>query len=201
MTTSAERDQLIRETARHLAGSTSHNPLRFRKAIMSFSPATLNRLNEFNFTRDQREDITAGFFFFNWGESTANDYLAMTRADEVHIIAADLDKHIDALKFYDGVVPHSGDAYPEERAEQIVAITRVLCHMNRQDENILVPFKDEGSWKLLPFINEPKLRELLVKSPQRDTVVNIVIERGIMDADVISNMLASTIPSLIDGVL
>lgn len=201
MNTSAEHDQLIRETARHLAGSTSHNPLRFRKAIMSFTPETLNRLNDFDFTREQRETITAGFFFFDWNESITNDYLAMTRADEIHIITADIDKHIDALKFYDGVVPHSGGAYPEERAEQIIAITRVLMYMHNQDENILVSFKDEGSWKLLPFINEPRLRELLVKSPQRDTVVNIVIERGIMNADVIAGMLASSIPALVDGVL
>jgi hypothetical protein len=201
MTPSDEREQLIQMTARHLAGSTSHNPLRFRDAIKSFTTETLNRLSEFSFSRDQRETITSGFFFFDWDEAIANDYLAMTRAEEFHIITADIDKHIDALKFYDGVVPHSGGAYPEERAAQVVAITRVLCYMHNQDENILVTFKDEGSWKLLPFINEPKLRELLVKSPQRDAVVSIVIERGIMDADVITAMLESSIPVLVDGVL
>lgn len=200
MTIIAEHERLITEVAETISDSTTHDVVSIREAIKSFSPATLNRITGFGLRDWQREELLGGMIFFGWNESCANDYLSMSPIG-MSCTLSDIDKHIDALRFYEGMVQQSGETYPEERADQIVAIVRVLLQMHERDENILVPFNDGGTWKLLPYLNYAPLRDLLVHSPQRDAVVKIVIERDIMDAELITEMISTASPSLIEGTL
>jgi hypothetical protein len=201
MTTSKSDQQLITETANYLAASTLHAHVDIRVAINAFAPETLNRILGFGLAVHERNTLCIGLKLMGWDELVVNDYLYMSRVEEANIYTDDIAKHSDALKFYDGVARQSGGQYPEERASQITAITRVLWHMHQKDENILVSFKDGGSWKLLPFINYAPLRDLLVHSPHRDAVANIVVERDIMDAGLIITMLESGSRALIEGAL
>lgn len=203
MTMTTERYLLLTEAANYIAGSTRHTPdkIRSETAIDTFASETLKRIIGSGMLDHQRDTLRTGLRMMRWSEFTANDYLYICRAEAANIWTDDIAKHSDALKFYDGVPSQSNGHYPDERAEQVTAITRVLGHMMKKGENVLVPFKDGGSWKLLPFINEPKLRELVVKSPHRDAVVKIVVERDIRDTDMITNLLGSSIPALMDGTL
>jgi hypothetical protein len=201
MTNSKRDQQLITETVDYIATSTLHAHADIREAINAFAPGTLNRILGFGLAPHERNTLGIGLKLMGWDELVVNDYLYISRVGEANIYTGDITKYSDALKFYDGVARQSGGQYPEERASQITAITRVLWHMHQKDENILVSFKDGGSWKLLPFINYAPLRDLLVHSPHRDAVANIVVERDIMDAGLIITMLESGSRALIEGAL
>ena len=203
MAVTKERYVLLTETAKYLAGATRHTPdqIRSETAIDTFTSETLKRIINSGMLDHQRDTLRTGLRMAQWSEAVTNDYLYISRAEAANIWMDDITKHSAALKFYEGVATQSNGHYPDERAEQVTAITRVLGHMLKKDENILVPFKDGGSWKLLPFINEPKLRELVVNSPQREPVVNIIVERDIRDADMILEMLKSSVPALYEGTL
>lgn len=200
MITIREHEHLITEAVNHLTSPMSVDHDLFRNAIMSFSPETLNRIIGFGLVDWQKAELCGGLTIYDWDESSTNDYLSMSPVGVADTLY-DIDKHLDALKFYKGMVQQSRNNYPSERAEQIVAVATVLLHMQNRGDNMLVPFRDDGSWKSLPYINHAPMRDLLVDSPHRNAVVKIVTERDITDADLIVTMLESGSPVLIEGAL
>jgi hypothetical protein len=199
MITIKEHEQLITEAVHLLTSPMSVDHDLFRNAIKSFSPETLNRITGFGLVDWQKAELCGGLTIYGWDESFTNDYLSMSHVGVSTLY--DIDKNLDALKFYEGMTQQSGNNYPSERAEQIAAVATVLLHMQDRGDNMLVPFKDDESWKSLPYINYAALRNLLVDSPHRNAVVKIVTERDITDADMIVTMLESGSPALIEGAL
>ena len=176
--------------------------------VRSFHPITLHSICspdlDISVTTALANGIKNG-----WGEMTVNDYLNTAK-----ILDDDGLNHkgkpflhptlIASLRYFPEFVAY-GDVRLEERAcrikeraSQTMAVMKVIMHMYRNPHNLpdidlwheFLDTNDE--WEEVPFIDDAKLRALILTSDyDRDTVVEIITTRSIFDADQIIDMLTT----------
>lgn len=149
-------------------------------------------------------DALTGMQNYEWDETILRDYCRLCHLDALKFTRVQrLTDHLKSLQFYDALTQQQDDRYPEERASQAAAILTVIVHQKLHGT--------KGWWHVIgsgdeiehyPYIDDAKLRELLLASDcDRDTLVNLIMERNIFDGAELARLLDSAHPALIDGAL
>lgn len=161
------------------------------------SPETIQRITGPGMTSDRRLTLVNGLSD-GWSEETINDFMHVTGVmEDAGMHYKEMKDYLISFEYNSELALTKGGHYPEERASQITAITKVLWHMYRNPHNIndidmWHEFYNEGEWEEVPYIKDDKLRALILTSRHdRDAVVDIITERSIFDADQIVDMLST----------
>jgi hypothetical protein len=165
--------------------------------LKNCSPETLQRITGPGMTGDHRLTLVNGLGD-GWSEETINDFMhAASVMNDTGMYYKEMKDYLISFEYYSELEPTKGGHYPEERAHQITAITKVLRHMHTNPHNISDiemwhEFYNDGEWEEVPYIKDDKLRALILTSAHdRDAIVDIITERSIFDADQIIEMLSA----------
>lgn len=169
-----------------------------REAFGKCSPETIQRVYGPEMTPGLRLSLINGLSD-QWSEGNINDYMSIAQAaDELEMYYKEVKLFLAAFEYFKEIDPYEGGPYPEKRAKQVDALTRVLWHMYRNPHNlpdidIWEEFKDKhDEWEEVPYIKDEKLRALILTSGHdRDAIVEIITERSVFDADQIMEMLSA----------
>lgn len=199
-----DRSQLVSEVAAFITtgNSLEHHLSTAKTGIADYSLDTLHRILG-SLSKPQMNLLLHGFTM-EWDEEKINDYISIASAVENNrIYSGELDLQLQALNYYEELTPiQSGQPYPLERAIQCHAIVEAASaiHWHAEDDSDGV-FATMADGEFLPYIEDSRLRDLILHSDERNEVTRIIKERGITDAEVILEFLHSEAPAVAEGML
>lgn len=221
-TDSPEREKLLGRAILALAAIEAESPDDLSRAInrvvnssssiiRAYSDHTLELMCDPKMKRACAEKLLNGIYYPHWNDQQVSDFLS--NAD---LFDSMLNKNqsrqvnLDSLSDRLGILAHYKELAPlgtETRVRQVAAIETFIRHAESAappevlNEMVL---RRKGSVRdfSTPYINDPKLRELLT-SPDynQDVVMSIVTQRGIFNAEHILALLESASTPLISGSL
>lgn len=166
-----------------------------RAGLKDCSAETIQRITGPGMTSDHRLILVNGLSD-GWSEDTINDFMhAASVMEDTGMYYKEMKEYLISFEYYSDLAPTKGGHYPQERADQITALTKVLRHMfknphNRPDIDMWKEFENDGEWEEVPYLKDDKLRALLLTSGRnRDAIIDIITERSIFDADQIVGLL------------
>lgn len=148
-------------------------------------------------------DALTGMQYCEWDETILRDYSRLCHIDALKFTRVQrLTDHLKSLQFYDDLIPHQDDHYPEERASQAAAILTVVVHQKLHGINGWYLVGVEPEVDHYPYIDDSKLRELLLVSDyDRENLVDFIVERDIFDGEALSHLLEDSHSAITGGVL
>lgn len=199
-----DHDRLISEVATYITEDTNvrHYFNTAKEAVAGYSPDTLHRIMG-ELSKSHMNLLVHGFSM-EWDENKVNDYISIAKAvEENEIYSGDLEGQLQALGYYEELTPaQPGSPYPLERALQchaIVGATQAIhWHADEESYGVFITM-DDGEF--IPYIQDPKLRGMILHSDERNEIARIIKERGITDVAVIMEFLHSEAPAVSEGML
>lgn len=180
-----------------------HPKAKIIKALTPFSNATLNKIQQCEWTSSKADAFTCGIRN-SWDEARTNDYLAVSEAltkEEPDGIPV---QHYSTWIEYPELHPANNEGdYPEERLSQLLAIYHVINDMFDQDE-----YADE--WDEIdggveePYLAPTPFRDLLLNpgpNYNREDITRIITTHHSYDPERIKAMLDFDVQPLIAGVI
>lgn len=178
--------------------------------LYGFTDHTLTLISDPATEPQWRTLVTAGLFS-SWDEQMVNDFLSnaqllldSTRSKGISSLDIwEVTKYIKVLGYYTELAP-LGAKHAAERSLQTDAILRVTFHIQDSgNAELKQRMSRDGDIDSTVFIAETKLRALLLTSgDDRSTVLYLILERDMFDADHIASILDANIAkSLIEGAL
>jgi hypothetical protein len=180
-------------------------------SLNRFSNYTLSLVCDPALNANWRTTAARGIFML-WDEQKISDYLSnaydlqgdsnMTNSNSLNVI----DGYLMMLSHYKELAP-LGAEHAVERARQTAAILKVTFHIKATAtpeirQNMILDIKGDIRDYHLPYINDDKLRALLLTSTyDREAVLAIVTQRNIYDADHIVSLLDGISAPLVAGAL
>jgi hypothetical protein len=199
-----ERSRLISEVATFITADTdvSHYFNVAKEAIAGYSQDTLHRIMG-NLSKPHMNLLVHGFTM-DWDEAKINDYISIAEVvSDNDIYSGELENQLQALSYYEDLTPvQPGHPYPLERALQchaiVAAVSAIHWHADEDSHGVFTTM-DDGEF--IPYIQDPKLRALILYSDNRNDIARIIKERGITEVEVIMEFLHSEAPAVADGML
>lgn len=186
------------------AAGLGHSPQetdRFKSKIINglreFSDLTLDRLEG---VQPPVGGVVAGFLLAKHDEHTVNDFLAVLEVfKREQMTQTAMEQYLWSLRVCEELIPQGDNGeYPVERGEQCVALVRVMRHMEQKQEYRLFLRGEDGMD--YPFLSDDKLRQLVIGAgPDREAIVEMILERGILDADHLVELSSGVHSSLAEG--
>jgi hypothetical protein len=165
--------------------------------LREFSDLTLSRLDE---VQPPVGGVIAGFLLAKHDEHTVNDFLAVLEVfKREQMPQTAMEQYLWSLRVCEELAPQGENGeYPEERGEQCVALVRVMRHMEQKQAHRLFLRGEDGMD--YPFISDDKLRQLVIGAgPDREAVVQLILDRNILDSDHLVELVSGSHPSLVEG--
>lgn len=179
-----------------------HEARRFREKIRSalaeFSDLGLSRVETM---RSAADGALAGLLLARHSEQTVNDFLAVVDVMERERMSqSQMEQYLWSLHLTKELAPQGENGeYPEERGEQCLALIRVMRHMHWKQDESLILLDDEHGMEY-PFISDNKLRGMIIGAgADREIIVQLVLERNILDADQLAELCSGVHSSLVEG--
>jgi hypothetical protein len=187
------------------AAGLGHLP---QEAADRFKAKIINGLREFSDPAlDRLEDVqspvggvVAGLLLAKHDEHTLNDFLAVLEFFKREQMSQTvMEQYLWSLRVTDELVPQGENGeYPEERGAQCVALVRVMRHM--EQKQVYRAFRRGEDGMDYPFVSDDKLRQLVIGAgADREAIVQLILDRNILDADHLVELVSSTHPSLVEG--
>lgn len=168
-----------------------------RSVMSEFSDLTLGRLESI---RPNVDGVIAELLLAKHDEHTINDFIAVVDVLERSLMPmSQIEKYLWSLRVTSELLPQgeSGE-YPSERGEQCIALVRVMRDMEQRQLDRL--FRRDEHVSEYPFISDDNLRRLVINAgPDRESVVSMIIDRELLDADHITELVKDVHPSLMEG--
>jgi len=170
--------------------------------LAGYATDTLHRIIE-NLSTSHMNLLIHGFTM-GWDEDTINDYISIAATVQTNkMYSGELGYHLQSFAYYKDLAPiQPGLPYPLKRASQCIAIIEtVIAMQDAADDDSDGVFTRMDDGEFLPYIQDSKLRDLILHSDERTEATRIIKQRGITDADVILEFLYSDAPALSSGML
>jgi hypothetical protein len=193
-------DRLYDKYASHLGYTPQKNKLltdRISTGLSGFSDLALTRIEGMH---PAAHSALAGLLLEKHDEHTINDFLAvMDVMKQERMTQGEMEQYLWSLRVTDELVPQGENGeYPIERSEQCLALVRVMRHMEKKKSYRL--FLRDGAGLEYPFISDDKLRQLVIGAgDKREMIVQLILDRNILDAEQLRELCSEVHPSLIEG--
>lgn len=166
-------------------------------AVLSeFSDRSLSRLEN---AQTSGDGPLAGLLLEKHDECTINDFLAvMSIMERDRMTSSDIESHLWSLHECKELVPQGEDGeYPVERGEQSLALVKVMRHLLWEQPDSLALLCGEQGMQY-PVMNDDKLRKL-VTGADREVIVQLILDRNIVDPEQLMELSSSSHASLVQG--
>jgi hypothetical protein len=202
MAAKTERDNLISRLPLRTNGGTSM--MSFTKSRELFAAISTETIREMSSLRGVLlSDALTGIQHCEWDETILRDYCRLCHIDALKFTRVQhLTDRLASLQFYEHLTPQQEGYYPEERVSQATAILTVVAHQKLHGIEGWHVTGSAPKMEYYPYIDDAKLRELLLTSDyDRDVLVNLIVERNIFDGEELARIIGSAHPALVDGAL
>jgi len=196
-------EQLDSRYAKIAVSTSSETPTvkeRIESAMRELSDLTLDRLEG---VRLIGRGVVARMLLEKEDEYTINDFIAVADEMERSVMPkSQIEQYLRSLRLTSELCPQGENGeYPAERGEQCLALVKVMKYMeDRQFYRLFI--RDKMYRVEYPYISDDKLRQLVINAgADREAVVNLIIDRGLLDADHIQELVRGTHSSLLEGTL